>query len=104
VALNVGAGEAVLPGQVVIRLGDLDHLQIETTDLSEKDLGGVEVGQAANIYVEALRADVKGQVTRIAAEATKLGGDVVYAVTLDLAEQPAGLRWGMSVKVDFAGK
>jgi multidrug efflux pump subunit AcrA (membrane-fusion protein) len=104
VALNIGAGENVLPGQVVVRLGDLSHLQIETTDLSEKDLSGVGVGQSANIYVEALRQDVKGQVARIDSQATKLGGEVVYAVTLQLAAQPAGLRWGMSVKVDIQPK
>jgi HlyD family secretion protein len=104
VELNVGAGESVLPGQVVVRLGDLEHLQVETTDLSEKDLGGVAIGQPATINVEALQKDIKGQVTQIASESTKLGGDVVYAVTLQLADQPADLRWGMSVKVEITPK
>jgi multidrug efflux pump subunit AcrA (membrane-fusion protein) len=104
VALDIGNGEIVLPGQVLVRMADLARLEVETTDLSEKDISQVSVGQSANIYVEALRSDVKGQVTRIATDATKLGGDVVYAVTLQLAEQPTGLRWGMSVKVDFASK
>ena len=104
VALNIGAGEIVLPGQVLVRLGDLDHLQVETTDLSETDISQIQVGQSASVYVEALQSDVKGQVTRIASDSTKLGGDVVYAVSLSLAEQPAGLRWGMTVKVDFRPK
>ncbi len=101
VSVDIGRGEVVVPGQVVLRLGDLDHLQVETTDLSEVDVQQVQVGQSADIYVEALRSTVKGQVIRIASDSTKLGGDVVYAVTLQLAQQPAGLRWGMSVKVDF---
>ncbi len=104
VSVDIGAGEAVVPGQVVLRLGDLDHLQVETTDLSEVDLQQVQVGQSADVYIEALRSTVKGQVIRIASDSTKLGGDVVYAVTLQLAQQPAGLRWGMSVKVDFNSK
>jgi multidrug efflux pump subunit AcrA (membrane-fusion protein) len=99
VSLDIGPGEVVVPGQVLLRLGDLDHLQVETTDLSETDIQQVKVGQSADIYVEALRSTVKGQVIRIASDSTKLGGDVVYAVTLQLAQQPAGLRWGMSVKV-----
>ncbi len=104
VSVDIGAGEVVVPGQVVLRLGDLDHLQVETTDLSEVDVQQVQVGQTADIYIEALRSTVKGQVISIASDSTKLGGDVVYAVTLQLAQQPAGLRWGMSVKVDFNSK
>ncbi len=102
VEVNVVPGAVVVPGQEVIRLGDLQHLQIETTDLSEKDVNQVHVGQAATIYVQALQRDVPGQVTEIATEATKLGGDVVYAVKLEMTNPPAGLRWGMSVKVNFA--
>jgi HlyD family secretion protein len=104
VSLDIGVGEIVLPGQTLVRLADLEHLQIETTDLSEKDISQVTVGQPASIYVEALRSDVKGQVTRIASDATKLGGDVVYAVTLQLTEQPKDLRWGMTVKVTITPK
>jgi hypothetical protein len=28
-----------------------------------------------------------------------VGGDVVYKVTVELDEQPEGLRWGMSTEV-----
>jgi multidrug efflux pump subunit AcrA (membrane-fusion protein) len=104
VSVDVVSGAVVAPGLAVFRLGDLDHLQVETTDLSELDLGGVQVGQSANVYVDALRLNLDAQVARIALQSTTLGGDVVYAVTLDLAEQPAGLRWGMSVKVDLTPK
>jgi hypothetical protein len=31
-----------------------------------------------------------------------LGGDVIYRVTVELGELPAGLRPGMSVEVQFA--
>lgn len=104
VAVEVVVGEMVVPGQVVIRLADLDHLQVVTTDLSETDVNQVRVGQAATVYVDALGDEIGGQVTQIALQPTTLGGDVVYAVTLNLTEQPAGLRWGMSVKVDIAAE
>jgi multidrug efflux pump subunit AcrA (membrane-fusion protein) len=101
VALPIVTGAAAVPGQPAIQLADLDHLQAETTDLSEKDSARVRVGQAATIYVEALDQEIQGQVLRIAPQATALGGDVVFAVTLSLAEQPAGLLWGMSVTVEI---
>jgi hypothetical protein len=31
-----------------------------------------------------------------------VGGDVVFAVTVALDDQPPGLRWGMSLEVEIA--
>ena len=101
-ALEIGPGETVLPGQVVLVLADLSHLQVKTTDLSERDVASVAVGQAANVSVEALGTQIAGRVVRIASEATTVGGDVVYQVVIALDEQPANLRWGMSVEVEIA--
>jgi HlyD family secretion protein len=96
-ALEVSASETVLPGQTVLALADLDHLQVETTDLSERDVDEVVVGQQATVYVEALGSEIAGRVVRIADQASKIGGDVVYTVVVELDEQPPDLRWGMSV-------
>jgi len=60
------------------------------------------VGEEATVYVEALSADVPGQVARISPLASTVGGDVVYTVVVDLDEQPEGLRLGMSVEVEIA--
>jgi multidrug resistance efflux pump len=100
-ALEVGPGETVLPGQVVLALADLGHLQVETTDLSERDAVQVTVGQRATVFVDPLGVEVGGQVARVASQATTVGGDVVYAVVVSLDEQPPGLRWGMSVEVEI---
>jgi multidrug resistance efflux pump len=100
-AVDVSQGEMVQPGQVVLTLADLDHLQVETTDLSERDVAQVAVGQPANVFVEALDVTVTGRVERISPQATTIGGDVVYAVTVTLDEQLPGLRWGMSVDVEI---
>jgi multidrug efflux pump subunit AcrA (membrane-fusion protein) len=101
-ALESGPGETVLPGQVVLVLADLSRLQVETTDLSERDVAGVAAGQTVNVSVEALGTQVAGRVVQIASQATTVGGDVVYEVVIALDEQPAGLRWGMSVEVEIA--
>jgi HlyD family secretion protein len=100
-ALEVGPGEAVMPGQVALTLVDLSRLHVETTDLSELDVARVAVGQRASVYVEPLGVTVGGRVVRIASQAEMIGGDVVYAVVVELDEQPPGLRWGMSVEVEI---
>jgi multidrug resistance efflux pump len=99
--LGTGPGETVLPGQVVLVLADLRGLQVKTTDLSERDVADVAAGQSANLFVEALGTEVMGRVAQIAPQATTVGGDVVYEVLIVLDEQPAGLRWGMSVEVEI---
>ncbi|NOY98586.1 MAG: efflux RND transporter periplasmic adaptor subunit [Chloroflexi bacterium] len=101
VALDIIPGETVMPGQIIGIVGTLDRLQVETTDLSERDAPNVNVGQPATVYVEALDMDVGGKVVAISPMADTIGGDVVYKVTVRLDEQPEGLRWGMSVNVEI---
>jgi HlyD family secretion protein len=100
-ALQVSPGETVMPGQAVLTLADLDDLRAETTDLSEQDVARVAVGQRATVFVEALDVEIGGRVVDIAPRANTLGGDVVFAVTVALDDQPPGLRWGMSVEVEI---
>jgi HlyD family secretion protein len=94
-------GRYVVPGQPLVELGDLRTVRAETTDLSERDVHRVAVGQRATVYVEALGVQVDGAVTGIAPEATTVGGDVVFKVTIELDEQPPGIRWGMSIEVEI---
>ena len=100
-ALEIGPGEAVLPGQMVLALADLAHLRAETTDLSERDVAKIALGQPLAVYVEALGEEIEGQVAGIAPQATTVGGDVVYEVYVELDEQPPDLRWGMSTEVEI---
>ena len=100
--LLVSPGQIVMPGQVVLTLADLSQLQVETTDLSERDVTEVQVGQEATVYVEALNVDVPARVARISPLASTVGGDVVYTVVIALEGQPEGLRLGMSVEVEIA--
>jgi multidrug efflux pump subunit AcrA (membrane-fusion protein) len=100
-ALEVNLGEMVQAGQTVIVLADLSHMQVETTDLSERDVVHVTVGQPTVAFVEALGAEIPGRVVQVAPQATVIGGDVVYTVIVELDEQPADLRWGMSADVQI---
>jgi HlyD family secretion protein len=95
----VAVGEFVAPGTPVLTLADLSSLQVETYDLSERDIALVEVGQTASVLIEPLNLTVPARITRIAPQPSTIGGDTVYTVWLALEEQPAGLRWGMSARV-----
>jgi multidrug efflux pump subunit AcrA (membrane-fusion protein) len=103
-SLAVNRGESILPGQVVLTLADLTRLQVETSDLSERDVDRVAVGQPAIVYVEALGVEVEGQVAIIQPLSSTIGGDVVYRVIVQLAELPEGIRWGMSVEVEISAR
>src|SRR5579859_154744 len=99
--LSVHVGEWVIPGQAVMVLTDLAHLRVETTDLSERDVPQVPVGQPVSVLVKPLNQSLPGHVTEIAPLADTLGGDVVYKTTIELGTRPAALRAGMSVDVTF---
>lgn len=101
VTVDIAPAETVVPGQVVIVLGDLSKYQIETTDLSERDVPRVQAGQSASVFIEALNENFTGQVMDIDRVSSTLGGDVVYKVTIDLDRQPKGLLWGMSADVQI---
>lgn len=101
VDLRIQTGEFAQRGQIVLVLGDLSNMQIRTTDLSERDVPMVQIGQRADIYVEALGANLAGKVIRISPLADTVGGDVVYPVTIELDEQQDGLLWGMTAEVEI---
>ncbi|MEW6405215.1 MAG: efflux RND transporter periplasmic adaptor subunit [Chloroflexota bacterium] len=101
VDIKLSVGETATPGMVVLIVGDLSKMQIETTDLSERDIPAVQVGQTADVFVEALNETFTGKVSSIASQASTVGGDTVYKVTIELDEQPAGLYWGMSAEVEI---
>jgi RND family efflux transporter MFP subunit len=99
VSVDISPAETVVPGQVVIVLGDFSKYQIETTDLSERDVPRVQIGQPATVFIEALNEEFTGEVIDIDRISSTLGGDVVYKVTIELDKQPQGLLWGMSADV-----
>ena len=100
-AVDINNGETVTPGRVLVTIANLQTFRIETTDLSEVDVPQVQVGQAAKVYIEALDKDITGKVVEIAQQSQTVGGDVVFTVTIELDEQPEGLRWGMSAEVNL---
>ena len=104
ISVDISPYETATPGQVIIVLGDLSKYQIETTDLSERDVPNVKTGQSATVFIEALGEEFSGTVVDVDRISSEIGGDVVYKVTIELDEQPAGLLWGMSADVEIAAE
>ncbi len=100
-SIDVIHGELVQAGQAILTFASLDALQIETTDLGERDILRVKIGQRVDVYIEALDVTVTGKVIRISPIPETVGGDVVYPVTIELDEQPDGLLWGMTAEVQI---
>jgi len=102
-SLNVIPGEYVQSDHAVITLATLSDLQIETTDLSERDIANVHLGDPANIFIEALNKNINGRVISISPIADTVGGDVIFKVTIAPDVQPQGLLWGMTAEVEIQG-
>jgi multidrug resistance efflux pump len=104
VDVEVEAGDQVNPGEVVVVLATLDQLQARTTDLTELDVGRVTVEQPVTVSVDALPdREFAGLVREIALQGQDYRGDVVYAVTVELADPDVAeaLRWGMTAMVEI---
>jgi hypothetical protein len=80
-------------------LATLNNLQLETTDLSERDITQVKIGAPINIFIEALNEEFPGKVIGISPKADIVGGDVVFKVTIAFDKQPKDLLWGMTAEV-----
>jgi RND family efflux transporter MFP subunit len=98
-SIDVVPGVFVQQHQVVMTLATMNDLQLETTDLSERDILNVRIGAPASIFIEALNETVSGEVIRISPKADVVGGDVVFQVTIAFDRQPRNAMWGMTAEV-----
>lgn len=100
--LLVRENEWVVPGQPAIAMGDFSQFYVETTDLNEVDVAGLEIGDSAIISFDSLPGlDVSAHIVQIASKSTP-GEGVNYKVTLELEEFPVGLLWDMTALVEFS--
>lgn len=100
--VHVRAGELVVPGQPLVTLGDLNTLQVETTDLDEVDVVRAQVGQKVTVTFDAVPGRVfNGKIVRIYPMAEPGAGGVRYTAIIALEEIDPALRWGMTAFVDI---
>jgi RND family efflux transporter MFP subunit len=101
VEINAGVGKFIPASDPVVILADLSLYQIETTDLNERDISKLHIGQLAEIQIPALDLSLSGSITQISPRAENIDGDIVYKIILGLDPQQDGLKWGMSADVFF---
>jgi multidrug efflux pump subunit AcrA (membrane-fusion protein) len=101
-SLNLKASEFVAAGQPVVTLADLSTWVVETQDLSELEVVKVQEGQLVTVRMDAVPGQsLTGKVQEISYVAVNKQGEITYTVTILLAGQAPGMRWGMTAEVSF---
>jgi len=102
-AINIVTGEIPSGDTSAMILSDLATLEIEI-DVDETDITMIDVGQTANISIDALSdITLAGEVTHIAPDADTSSGMVLYPVTIQLTDIPERfpVRAGMTADVEI---
>lgn len=100
--LNVKEGGSINAGQIAVAVADFSSWLVKTTDLTELDVVSVSQGQATTVKLDAIPdLELKGTVLSIGQSYAESQGDVVYEVTVLLADKNPAMRWGMTASVVF---
>ncbi len=95
-------GEQVAPAAIVARMADMSQWQIETTDLTELNIGWIAEGDAVTITYDALPGETfNGVVARIKAIGENQKGEISYTVIIRPEQSDPRLRWNMTAAVEF---
>ncbi|MHC1785137.1 MAG: HlyD family secretion protein [Anaerolineaceae bacterium] len=101
VANDLKVGEVATAGATVT-IGDLSAWQVQTTDLKEVDIIGIEAGQEVKILVDAIPdLEMTGIIERIKAIGVDVRGDNTYVVYILLKDPDPRILWNMTAKVTF---
>ncbi len=103
VEVSARLGEVAPLGLPVVTMADLAELRVDTKDLDENNIARVSPGQPVRMTVAGLdNRELRGTVRQIARRATiTASGDVDFTTRISLGERPEGLRWGMTVRLEF---
>ncbi len=100
--VTINPGEIAAPGMRLISLADVTQWEVDTDDLTEKEVVGVQPDAPVNITLDALPGvTLKGQVMSITPRSTTKSGDVTYTVKVSIVDPDPRLRWGMTASVDI---
>jgi len=99
-ALMIHQGEMATAGAPVLGLADTTRWRVETSNLSELQIAKVQVGQKAQVTVNAFSGQpLTGRVVGLSPIAIVQQGDTTFTATIELDETSLPLRWGMTAKV-----
>lgn len=101
-AIEAREGERVGPGEALIQLADTSSWRIETEDLTELDVVGIEQGDRVLVRFDAIDdLELEGEVKSIRSFGESRLGDITYRVTILLDKEDARLRWNMTATVEI---
>ena len=100
--MNAKAGSSINAGEIAVTIADFSNWLVNTTDLTEIDVVELTEDQPVIVTLDAL-PDVKlnGTILSIGQSFSENQGDVVYEVTVLLADTHPAMRWGMTAEVKF---
>ena len=100
VLFNVG--EQATPNTPIVQVADLSTWQIETEDLTELDIVGVNESTPVTITFDAIPdLEMSGKVRYINPLGKDNRGDIVYTVVIEPAQMDNRLRWNMTAVVEL---
>jgi multidrug resistance efflux pump len=100
--LNAKAGSSIHTGEIAVTIADFSSWLVETTDLTEIDVVELTEEQPVLVKLDALPdMEFKGAILSIGQTYAENQGDVVYDVTVLLADTHPAMRWGMTASVTF---
>lgn len=101
--MNAKVGDSINAGEIAITVADFSAWVVKTTDVTEIDVVNLAEGQPVSITFDAFPDQERsGNIVSIGQTYTENQGDVVYEVTVMLANTDPSMRWGMTAAVQFA--
>lgn len=88
-------------GEVVLVLADFTGWKVEIEEIKESEVTRLEAGQPALLRLDALPdQELNGWVESIGWVYREKEGEILYSAEVSLAENPPGLRWGMTARIE----
>jgi HlyD family secretion protein len=100
--LHATAGGSINAGEIAVTVADFSTWLVKTTDLTEIDVVALAEDQPVMVTLDAIPdVEMNGNILSIGQNYSENQGDVVYEVTIQLADTSPAMRWGMTAAVKF---
>lgn len=101
-AIDINVGEFSNAGSPVLTIIDNSHWYVETENVSELDIGKIQVGHDVNVRVVSFNTEnLSGEVVEISPVAVVQQGDTTYSLRIKLEGTDLALLPGMNSSVDI---
>ncbi len=102
VSLENTLGQQVAAGELIVRMADLSGWRVETADLTELDVVGVQPGDPVSITFDAIPGlELPGTVLRVKPLGENKQGDITYTVVVLPDRDDDRLLWNMTATLSI---